>query len=129
MQPAAFEQLGGFAKVRLIVSDFYDRVLDSDSLAPYFDGIDMRRLIDHQTKFISSILGGPASFSDEHLERAHRQLRIQPEDFDEVGLLLEDTLEDAGVDRATIDRVLGQVVAVRHRIVHAGTAVPAGRTA
>jgi hemoglobin len=41
--------MGGFAKVRLLVSEFYDRVLDSDTLAPYFDGIDMRRLIDHQT--------------------------------------------------------------------------------
>ena len=60
-----FERLGGFARVRLIVSDFYDKVLDSERLARHFAGIDMRQLIDHQTKFIAAIMGGPAAFSDE----------------------------------------------------------------
>ena len=49
-----FEKYGGFAKVSRIVSSFYDKALDSPILAPYFTGVDMRRLIDHQTKFASS---------------------------------------------------------------------------
>jgi hemoglobin len=40
---------------------FYDRVLNSDVIGAYFDDIDMRQLIDHQTKFISQGMGGPAT--------------------------------------------------------------------
>ena len=54
-----FERYGGFARVSRVVSSFYERVLESPSLAPYFAGIDMRRQIDHQTKFIASIRAGP----------------------------------------------------------------------
>ncbi|HUF70922.1 MAG TPA: group 1 truncated hemoglobin [Longimicrobiales bacterium] len=122
MRMAIFERLGGFARVRLLVSDFYDRVLESESLAPYFDGIDMRRLIDHQTKFISSVTGGPASFTDAHLERSHRHLQIRPEHFDEMSQVLVETLEDANVDADIVTRIAAQVAAVRERIVDAAMA-------
>jgi truncated hemoglobin YjbI len=54
-----FDKYGGFAMVSKIVMDFYDRVLESEIAGPFFDGIDMRRQIDHQTKFIAQILGAP----------------------------------------------------------------------
>jgi truncated hemoglobin YjbI len=38
MNATLFERVGGFARVRLMVSDFYERVLDSTLLAPYFAG-------------------------------------------------------------------------------------------
>lgn len=126
MQRAIFQQLGGFAKVRLLVAEFYDRVLDSPTLAPYFEGIDMRRLIDHQTKFISSVMGGPASFTDEHLARAHKHLRVQADHFDEMGEVLQETLEDFEVDASLIERIMAQIVAVRHRIVD--SSVPVGQS-
>jgi len=53
MARTPFEKYGGFATVSKIVMVFYDRVLDSDIMAPFFDDVDMRRLTDHQTKFIS----------------------------------------------------------------------------
>ncbi|HSH41905.1 MAG TPA: hypothetical protein VK973_07260 [Arenicellales bacterium] len=62
-----FERCGGFAKVSRIVMSFYDRVGDSEILAPYFETTDMRVLVDHQTKFVASLMGGPASYGDETL--------------------------------------------------------------
>ena len=50
-----------------IVMLFYDKILDSDQVGNYFEDIDMKKLIDHQTKFVASITGGPASFSDDML--------------------------------------------------------------
>ncbi|MBE0409295.1 MAG: hypothetical protein IBX69_06140 [Anaerolineales bacterium] len=55
MKRSIFERYGGFAKVNRIVSSFYDKVLDSPITSPYFVNIDMRRLIDHQTRFIASL--------------------------------------------------------------------------
>jgi hemoglobin len=91
-----FEKYGGFAKVSRIVMSFYDRVLDSPVTSPYFADIDMRRLIDHQTKFIAHVMGGPASFTNDHLERVHARLHITETAFREAVDLLTETLEDHG---------------------------------
>ena len=96
MPQTIYEAHGGFASVRKVVSSFYDRVLDSEILAPYFAHTDMKRLVDHQTKFVSFLLGGPASYSDEHLERVHRRLGITLPEFDEMVLTMCETLEDHG---------------------------------
>jgi hemoglobin len=112
-----FERYGGFAKVSRIVSSFYDRVLDSPLLAPYFHGIEMRRLIDHQTKFMVSVMGGPASYTDEHLSRVHAHLGIDDAAFNEVAALLRETLEDHDYDEGDIAVVIGEIVRRRPLIV------------
>lgn len=112
-----FERYGGFAKVSRVVSSFYDRVLDSPLLAPYFAGIDMRRQIDHQTKFIAALMGGPASYTREHLQRVHARLGITDEAFDELTLLLRETLEDFDFAEGDIAAVYGEVVAYRSTVV------------
>jgi len=68
-------------------------VLDDDVLAPYFDGVDMRRLIDHQTKFISQVMGGPATYTNESLRQLHHHLAITPEAFATMIARMEETLE------------------------------------
>jgi hemoglobin len=117
MEHSLFEQVGGFAKVRLVVSDFYDRVLDSEKLAPYFADTDVRRLVDHQTKMLAAMMGGPAAYTDDHLHRAHAHLAIRPDDYDEIIQLLRESLEDAGIGDLDVDRVVAHVESLRDRIV------------
>ena len=117
MRASLFERVGGFAKVRLIVSDFYDRILDSDLLKHYFEHIDVRRLIDHQTKVVSALRGGPASFSNEHLARAHAHLPITHEEYAELGEIWRETLEDFGVPEADIERLYAHILSLEEHIV------------
>lgn len=117
MEASIFERYGGFARVSRVVSDFYDHVLESPILAPYFDHVDMRRLIDHQTKFMVSVMGGPASYTDEHLARVHAHLGIDDAAFTEVTVLLRETLEDYEYDEGDIATVLGEIVRRRPLIV------------
>jgi hemoglobin len=112
-----FEQLGGFARVRLMVSSFYDKVLSSERLAAHFQSIDVRRLIDHQTKFTSAMMGGPASFTDEHIARAHQRLGITNDEFDELAELFRETLEDFNVPPADVDRLNAHVLSMREHVV------------
>jgi hemoglobin len=94
MGQSIFERYGGFAKISKIVMSFYDKILGSPLLSPYFAKTDMKRLIDHQTKFISSLMGGPASYTSEHLERVHAHLGITEVAFKESLTLMKETLED-----------------------------------
>jgi hemoglobin len=109
MASTIFERCGGFAKVSRVVMVFYDKVLDSDTIGDYFEEVDLPRLIDHQTKFIASIMGGPVRISDDHLQRAHASLGINGTAFAEMLSLLEQTLSEFGFDKSDIDRVLTQV--------------------
>lgn len=109
MSTSLFEHYGGFAKISRVVSEFYDRMLDSPNLAGYFKNTDMRRLVDHQTKFIASLMGGPAEFSNESLERSHARLNIDQASFDEMVELLAETLEDFDFDDSDIKTIAAEM--------------------
>lgn len=104
-----FQKYGGFAVISKVVMAFYERAVDSDIIGGYFEGVDMRRLIDHQTKFISSIMGGPASYTDKALRQAHAHLSIDRRAFDEMTRLLEETLIDADFDSADVQQIMQYV--------------------
>lgn len=112
-----FERYGGFATVSRIVSAFYDDILDEPALARYFESTDMRRLIDHQTKFIASIMGGPASYSNEQLERIHAGMNIREEDYMLVVRILRETFEDFELDESDIAEIIKDVMDRKRFIV------------
>jgi hemoglobin len=109
MTGTMFERYGGFAKVNRIVMAFYDKALDSDLIGDFFENIDMPAQIDHQTKFISYIMGGPASYTNEQLQRVHAHLKINTEAFEEMASLLKQTLEDFELDPADIDQIIDEI--------------------
>lgn len=109
MSRSLFDKYGGFASVSKVVSAFYDKAVESDIIGPYFDNIDMRAQIDHQTKFISSLMGGPASYSDEALQKVHAGLNIDRESFEEMGKLLRETLVEFDIERADVDAIMYEI--------------------
>lgn len=119
---SVYEKYGGFKSVSRVVMTFYDLVLDSDKIGDFFGDVDMTRLIDHQTKFVSSLMGGPASFSDDRLKHVHAGLGISHADFDEAGKLLSEAMAEHGIDEEDIQTVIREVEARRQVIVTAGAA-------
>jgi hemoglobin len=120
MSQSLFQKYGGFAKVSRVVLTFYDKVLDSDQIGDFFDEIDMSRLVDHQTKFISSLLGGPAAYTDERLKQLHAHIGISDQDFDEMAKLLGEALADNGFEPGDRDAVIREIEARRSYIVSQG---------
>ena len=96
---------------------FYEMALESDEIGDYFEDIDMPRLIDHQTKFVSSLIGGPASFSDDRIEAVHRHLKISHQDFDVMAALFGDALEQHGMSERDVKTALDAIEGKRSIIV------------
>lgn len=117
MPRSIFERYGGFAKISRVVMSFYDKMTTSPITKKYFENINMKRLIDHQTKFISSMMGGPASYTNEHLERVHAHLGITNVAFDESVDILEETLEDHNFKDEDIDEVKREVTSRKNFVV------------
>lgn len=117
MAKSVYDELGGFATVRKVVMEFYNRVLDDDQLAPFFEGTNMEMQIEHQTQFISFLLGGPVSFNDTHLKHVHSHMKIADTHFDMIKETLGETLEDFDLSDEHIAFVAGEFEARRPLIV------------
>ena len=114
-----FERYGGFATAGKIVMAFYERILDSDITGPYFDDVDMPRLMDHQTKFVASVMGGPASYTDEMLKQLHSRLDVTDKAFNEMALLFRTTLEEFAMAEEDIETLMREISSRRDVIVSA----------
>ena len=117
MEKSLFDKYGGFSTISKVVLELYNRLLDDDDVGPFFDDVDMPKLMDHQTKFISSLLGGPASFSDKHLQMAHRHMTIKHAHMDRLKEIVADTLTDFDVEEADIALVIDAFEARRTLLV------------
>jgi hemoglobin len=120
MNAPLFERFGGLSAVSRLVLGFYDRVLASERLRPYFVHADMRRLVEHQAKFIAAVMGGPAAYSDADLRDIHGHLGIDGDAFDEMINLFAETLNGFEIDPAEAARVVADLRAHRAHVVAAG---------
>ncbi len=120
MTRSLFDAHGGFAAVSRIVLRFYDAVLQSERLAPYFEDVDLARLVDHQTKFLTYLLGGPVDYAPQRLRQAHAHLAIGAADFEEIVGLLGAALDAQGLPPEDRDQVLARIEQLRPLIVKDG---------
>jgi hemoglobin len=114
-----FEELGGHAAVKTVVTVFYNRVTADPALAHWFEDVDLSRLRAHQRAFVSMALGGPGMFSGRSLPEAHAGLGITDEAFDTMLAHLETALADIDASRETIGQLLGALEASRAQVVTA----------
>lgn len=121
MSETIWDRYGGYSFVARTVRDFYDRVLVSTALAPYFHGVNMEGLIEHQIQTVGAVMGGPYDLDVEALRRAHRHLRIREAHFDELGTILDQTLDAHGLNADDKGVLLEAVESVRSVIVDPST--------
>ena len=117
MPETIWDRYGGYSFVARTVRDFYDSVLVSAALAPYFDGVTMEGLIEHQIQTVGAVMGGPYDLDVETLRRAHRHLRVQQAHFDELAVILDQTLDNHGLSADDKAVLLDAVESVRSVIV------------
>jgi len=112
-----YNKYGGFETVSKVVHDFYDKLLVSDTFKPYFEDVDAQRVMDHQTKFFCDIMGGPIAFKGRTLAQIHAGMNIADEAYEEMSGLLEETLEDHGLEGGDVNTIMMIVADVKDQIV------------
>ena len=117
MPNTIWERYGGYTFVAKAVDDFYARVLLSRNLVPYFENINMERLVSHQIETIGAVMGGPYELDVEQLRRSHANLKIKQEHFNEVAEILATTLEDNGLNAKDKDELMAIVATTQDVIV------------
>ncbi|WP_172294717.1 group 1 truncated hemoglobin [Pseudoruegeria sp. HB172150] len=118
MQEPNLERLGGPRGLSRIVFRFYDLILESPRLGRFFDGVDMARLIEHQTNVVVGVVRGAPAYSRGELVAVHAEMDIQPDDFDELVALLRQALAEHGVPDDSAAPILQYFDSFRADMVH-----------
>jgi hemoglobin len=116
-----YEQLGGAPAITAAVEDFYRRVLADETLAPFFDDVDMDKQMAKQAAFLTMVTGGPNNYSGRDMRAAHSRLvarGIGDRHFDLVVKHLGDTLASLGVAPELIKTVAGVAESVRNDVLN-----------
>ncbi|WP_135305151.1 group I truncated hemoglobin [Haloarcula amylovorans] len=112
-----YERLGGEDAIAAVVDSFYDRVIDDDRVAHFFEGTDMQQQRAHQTQFLSSIMGGPVTYSGGEMDSAHSHLDIHPTHFAVIAELLEETMVEFDIAESDRQAVLDALTQYEDAIV------------
>ncbi|WP_186646309.1 group I truncated hemoglobin [Fluviispira vulneris] len=117
MDKTIYDKYGGYKTLHVVVSLFYKKIMESENLIHYFENVDLARLIDHQTKFLTTTLGGPVMYDTKLLKAAHAKLKIPLKDFMEVASLLKETLIESKLEEQDIDKIIEVVASYKNDIV------------
>lgn len=104
--PSLYERLGKSDAITAVVGKFYELVLADDSLAPFFEDVDLKRLKRQQVQFLSQAFGGPARYRGRGMKEAHANLSIEQHHFDSVAAHLIAAMQELGVPQDLIDEVV-----------------------
>ena len=113
MSQSLYEKFGGHDGVKKVVDDFYVTVLAHPDVAPFFAETNMQKQREHQTNFISFVLGGPNQYTGRNMREAHAHMNLTDKEFNVIAELLSAALKKNGVSDEDINKVLS-VVATTH---------------
>lgn len=95
-----FDQLGGERRLRPLIRDFVDRMVDDTMIGFFFQGVDRDRLADLEYQFTARFLGANVPYEGRPIGAAHRRHRIMGGQFDRRRHILEETMVRYGVEPA-----------------------------
>ncbi len=145
-EPSLYERLGGVFAVAAVIDHFSDAVVQNPIVGQKSKNPALREwhtndlgrlpgLKFMRTLWVCNVAGGPFQFSATRpgttalgLEEAHRELKISPEEFNEVAAELGRTLDFVKVPAREKEEVLAAFAAHKGEVTEGYVAtVPAGR--
>src|SRR5215212_6719526 len=133
-QATLYERLGGIFAIAAVVDHFSDAIIENAMVGKLSKNPALREWSVNQpgrlpglkfmrTLWVANVSGGPFEYSPTKpgstivgLEEAHRDLRISPDEFDEVAAELARTLDVFEVPAAEQDQVLGAFAAHKDEV-------------
>ena len=115
-----YDRMGVEAAVDAAVALFYDKVLSDERIRHFFDGVDMKRQMNHQKAFLAYAFGGRGDYAGRGMESAHERLveeGLNDEHFDAVMENLGGTLVELGVPEELIKEAAAIAESVRDQVL------------
>lgn len=108
-----YDKFGGEETIKAVVDTFYDIMMKDDEVNHFFSETNMKKQRQHQSNFISFVLGGPKKYDGKSMREAHAHLKLTDKEFNIVAQHLTEALKHHGVGDDDIATVM-KVVATTH---------------
>lgn len=129
-EKSLYEQIGGQEAVNAAVDLFYVKVLADERINFYFEDVNMTRQANKQKQFIAAALGGPVPYEGKDMRSAHASLDgLDDSHFDAVAENLQATLEELGVAKELVAKVMAVVETTRGAVLGRDKDEAAGKPA
>jgi hemoglobin len=117
MAETLFDELGGMPAIEKVHGIFYDKLLNHPWLKDFFVGVPRPHLESQQTEFMAGIFGGPKIYGGRPPQTAHVHMFITEEVFFTRHILLEESLDEAGVRSDLKERWLSHDMGMQKALV------------
>lgn len=95
--PTLFDELGGEARLRVIIDRFIDRAFDDVMIGFFFRNASRERVKDKEYEFAARLLGAPIEYTGRPLTQAHAPHPIMGGQFMRRLQILKETLAELAV--------------------------------
>ncbi len=114
-----YDKLGGEKTVKLVVENFYQRVLNDDRINHFFEQVDMLKQKMHQIDFLTYAFEGSERYRGSTMREIHQKLvqekGLSDEHFNAFIEDLVETLKELEISPALIEEALAVADSVEHR--------------
>ena len=121
MTPSLYERIGGEGAVSATVMKLYEKILDDDLLAPFFENSDVDSLRRSQHAFVTYAFGGPNHYQGKSMRAAHNEAvnhGLSDAHFDAVAKHLKTAMQELNVPEALIAEALAIVNSTRADVLN-----------
>ena len=115
-----YETIGGNRTIWAATESFYRRVLDDPELRPFFESVDMAKLVAGQSMFLTMLLGGKVVYTGKDIGAAHahvRDLGLTGSHFEAFLKHFRAALDEVGVKPDKADEIVKLLEAKRSTIL------------
>jgi len=106
MKPSLFEAVGGLGTLQKVHRIFYDKVYAHPWIGQFFIGHSQVAIENRQTSFMAEKMGGEIEYPGKDIKMVHEAMYISEELFSLRKKLLEESLQEAGVEKTLRERWL-----------------------
>jgi len=106
MDQTFFEIVGGLPTLQKVHKIFYDKVYAHAWLKQFFEGHDQKVIEDRQTSFMADKMGSTTPYAGKELKMVHETMYITEELFQIRRALLDESLQEVGIDEELRSRWL-----------------------
>lgn len=96
-KPSLYEEIGEHC-IRSVICEFYARAFRDGIIGHFFMHSDQSTITQKQIHFSISLLGGPTKYTGKSLRDAHLPFSIRKPHFDRRQVLMQEVLNDFGVE-------------------------------
>ena len=122
-EQSLYERIGGVNAIAMVVDRFSDEVVKNPklninpALRRWNESGQLPGLKFMRTLWLCHEAGGPFQYTGEALDKAHRDLHITSEEFDEVGAEIARALDHLSVPEREKQEVLAAITARKDEVV------------